>query len=334
MTSSFAVRDARLEDATAIEAIAAESWPDRDGLEYLPRVFESWVENDDARTLVAEVTDKSAVPDGAPAVAGIAQFTMLSAEEVWAQGMRVHPAYRGDGVGSRIVEAGFDWAHEQGATVARNMVFSWNGAGLGQSRATGFEPATELRFASPEPTAGADPSDHGPDDAEAVLDPAAAWRYWTHSDAREQLSGLAADDAETWAVRELTRDDLDAAAAGGAAASGEPTDDEGLGTIAIQHGDRTVAMAVRSRVDERRTEEGEEEGEQERIAIYGAAAWDDVNACASLTSAIAADAAAVGADQTRVLIPETVRHVSDLAACRVEIGDEPDFVLAADLTGR
>ena len=46
-----------------------------------------------------------------------------------------------------------------------------------------------------------------------------------------------------------------------------------------------------------------------------------------------ADAAAVGAEQCRILIPETPRCVSDGAYLRANISEEPDFVLAADLTG-
>jgi hypothetical protein len=33
-----------------------------------------------------------------------------------------------------------------------------------------------------------------------------------------------------------------------------------------------------------------------------------------------------------VLIPEGVRWVSDTAACRVAVSDEPDFVMRADLS--
>jgi hypothetical protein len=51
-----------------------------------------------------------------------------------------------------------------------------------------------------------------------------------------------------------------------------------------------------------------------------------------LRDAIAADAAEIGADRTRVLIPETVRFVSDGASLRANIAEEPDFLLAADLT--
>jgi hypothetical protein len=251
---------------------------------------------------------------------------MLSPDEGWAQALRVDPDFRGREISPNLTAAVHDWCRERGATVVRNLVFAWNGAGLGQSRVTGFEPATELRFASPEPDPDADPTDHGASDAVAVGDPAAAWRYWTHSDAREHLGGLAADDEETWALRELTRADLDRAA------------DDG-GAIAVRTDDGTVAMAVRSRIDRRTVDEddggaGEASGAEKTVVTYGATAWDDLEACAALASAIAADAAAVDADDTRVVVPETVRHVSDLAACRVEIGDEPDFVLAADVTDR
>jgi predicted GNAT family acetyltransferase len=286
--------------------------------DWIPEAFPEWVatDGDDQRTLVATV-------DGQ--VCGICQGVLLGPEEAWVQYLRVHPEYRGHGVSRRMTDRLLAWCRNRGAVVARNMVFVWNGAGLGQSRAIGFEPATELRFASPEPTADADPTEYGPDDTEAVVDPAAAWRYWSQSDAREHLRGLAADDEERWALRELTRSDLQQSADG--EIGGEPG-----GAIAIRSDEGTIAMAVRTRIDRRESDETDGAGEQ-RIAVYGATAWEDREACTALFSAIAADAAAIGAEETKVLLPETVEHVSDVAACHVEIGDEPDFVLAADLTG-
>lgn len=315
----FDVRAATSADAADIEAIAQQTWTDRDEDDYLPRVFEDWLESEPARTAVAEVADPDTVPGDAPGVAGIAQCVMLSADEAWAQGMRVHPAYRGAGVGSAIVADLFDWAQEQGATVVRNMVFSWNGAGLGQSRATGFEPTTEIRYVHPEPATGVDTLPTA-----ATVDPTAAWRFWTHSDAREYLRGLAGDDEESWSLRELTRADLEAAAEDDAA-------------IAVRTANGVQGMTLRSRIDQRSGDaedggDGEDEDDGPiTVAVYGAAAWDDVTAARTLFDAIAADAASVDADRTKVLVPETVRHVSDVAACRVPLADGPEFVLSKDL---
>jgi len=67
-------------------------------------------------------------------------------------------------------------------------------------------------------------------------------------------------------------------------------------------------------------------------AEYGLGAWENIDAARSLFAAIARDAADCGADETRVLIPETARYVTDAAATGVDISEEPDFVLGIDLT--
>lgn len=77
-----------------------------------------------------------------------------------------------------------------------------------------------------------------------------AWQYWTRSDAREPMPGLALDDDVTWAVAELTRPKL---------AAGEP--------IALV-GERTRGATVRLR-----TRHAEYRGTE--VADYAAVAWDD-----------------------------------------------------------
>jgi GNAT superfamily N-acetyltransferase len=302
MTGDVEIRPAELADYDDVVAFASDTWADRreDG-DYIPQVFEDWVESDGPRqrTLVADTGDD---------IAAIAQFVLLSEHEAWAQGMRTNPEYRGQGVGSTLVHAGFDWAREQGATVARNMVFSWNVMGLGHSRATGFEPATEFRWVHPEPDADAT-LEH-----ELTSDAHAAWQFWQDSAARDHLRGLTLHTGESWALSELTRDRLATAA-------------DRVTLQVVQDDAGTQGFAFRSRTYER-----EEDGEAQTYAEYGVAAWADQFACNSLLDAIAADAASVDADRTRVLIPETAAAVSDVAVTRTEIGEEPDFVMAADLT--
>ncbi|OYR69192.1 GNAT family N-acetyltransferase, partial [Halorubrum sp. E3] len=146
-------------------------------------------------------------------------------------------------------------------------------------------------------------------------DPNAAWAFWSDSDARDRLRGLALDPDESWACSQLTRERLATAA-----------DEDRL--LAVADADAVAGVAVRTRVTER-----EVDGETTRTATYGVAAWRDVDAAGALFDAVAADAAGVDADGARALIPETVEHVSDAAANRVSVAAEPDFVMCADLTG-
>jgi hypothetical protein len=187
------------------------------------------------------------------------------------------------------------------------MVFAWNVQGLGLSRAAGFEPEMEFRWAHPEPDPDAEPDTAVTDDRNA------AWTFWQRSTERDQLRGLGLHMGESWAVSEVTPERL-----------AQARDEESL--IVLEDGG-TVAMTYRVRVYER-----ERDGEQQTWAEYGAAAWADPDASRDLMAAIARDAAAADADFVRVLIPETPRAVSDVSLHRVEVADDPDFVMAADLT--
>ncbi|TKX75749.1 GNAT family N-acetyltransferase [Halorubrum sp. GN11_10-6_MGM] len=347
--TTVVVREARPADADAVAAFTGDTWGERHE-DYIPRVFPDWAASDDpdrgtfVATLPPEAVDADGIDDldgrasgdthvegdgtgaadaGEPeAVVGCIQGALLSEWEAWGQGIRVDPAARGHGVGTALSEAALGWARERGATVCRNMVFSWNVMGLGQSRAVGFEPETEVRFAEPEPDADAldGDADAATADGDAVApvadpDPNAAWAFWSDSDARDHLRGLALDPGESWACSQLTRERLAAAAAEGR-------------LIAVADAAAVAGFAVRTRVTER-----EVDGETTRAATYGVAAWRDVDAAGVLYDALAADAAEADADAARALIPETVEHVSDTGANRVPVAGEPDFVMCADLTG-
>ena len=81
---------------------------------------------------------------------------------------------------------------DHGATVARNMVFDWNSAGMAQSRTAGLQPVTAFRWAYPDPD---DTARRSTTQGLTIREDAdAAWRYWTHGDTREALDGLAVGD--------------------------------------------------------------------------------------------------------------------------------------------
>ncbi|EMA46792.1 GNAT family N-acetyltransferase [Halococcus saccharolyticus] len=301
--TDITIRQARPDDYEAVAAFTRETWADRDSGDYIPDIYHEWIagDGDSQRTFLADSGDD---------VAGICQGVLLSEHEAWAQGMRVNPDYRGEGLSTQLNDALFTWARERGATVVRNMVFSWNAAGLGGSRAVGFAPLCEFRWAHPEPDSDATL----PRAYTVVDDPDAAWSFWRRSDAQRALSGLALDDDESWAMSELTREGLHRAA------------DETRVFAVRREDDGTRAMAHRVRDYERETE-----GEIKHWTEYGVGAWTDLGAARALFRAISADAAAVGADRVRVLVPETPRHVSDVAAAHVDLGENPDFVLEAAL---
>ncbi|UVE50470.1 GNAT family N-acetyltransferase [Haloferax larsenii] len=304
------IRPARPEDYDAVAAFTRDTWADRDGSDYIPDIYHDWIAPDDPTqaTLLVDMGDETPSDD----IAAIAQMVMLSEYEAWAQGMRVAPAYREQGIATTLTHALFDWAREQGARRARNMIHSWNMPSLANARHVGFEPGVEFRWAMPEPDADAGRDSES--DYRVGDDADAAWALWTGSEMRTKLSGLALDPDESWALSELTRQRLHDAAA-----------DDRLFVVADE---RVAGFTHRVRTY---TREPEDEGEV-TWAEYAVAAWTDADACRALMDAIRRDAAAVGADRTRVLVPEALGWLSDVALARSDLAEEPTFVMEADLT--
>ncbi|ARS90318.1 GNAT family N-acetyltransferase [Natrarchaeobaculum aegyptiacum] len=306
------IRRATPDDYEAVVEMTSDLWADRGG-DYLPRIYHDWLEDgpgEGKKTFLAEIDGEAA---------GIVQAVMLSPDEAWFQSMRVSSGHRRQGVSQRLNEAIFAWAREQGATVGRVMIFSWNTASFAAARASGLEPVTEFRFAHPRPDSDAT----GPDSRTVSNDPTAAWRYWTHSDAREHLHGLGLDPGESWAMRELRPDDFERFA-----------DETALFAV---EGDGLSGVGYRTRTLERAVDDTEDpssgDRQTETIAEYGLGAWADVQSARALFAAISRDAAALEADRTRVLVPETARFVTDAAYAGAGLADESDFVLAVELTG-
>ncbi|MFB6197905.1 MAG: N-acetyltransferase family protein, partial [Halobacteriaceae archaeon] len=249
------IRQAELDDHEDVVGFTQDTW---DGGDYIPRVFKDWVESDGPRqrTLVADL-------DGE--VIGVMQMSRVSDYEAWAQGMRMNPEYRGLGISTQLSFGGFRWARDQGARIARNMVFSWNIMGLGQSRAVGFEPVAEFRWAEPEPDGEASLN------ASVTTDPDAAYGYWIHSTARERLSGLALHAEESWCVAELTRSTLQEAA------------NEDRLLVIEDNGIRGFTYQTRT------FERTDDDDNAVDWAEYGVGAWDDHRAARDLFSAIRQD---------------------------------------------
>lgn len=315
MTESVTIRPATLDDHDAVTEITANTWPDREGGDYLGRVYPEWLEAGDhpKRTLVADVDGRAVA---------IAQCVMLSATEAWGQGLRVHPDFRNQGLSHRLTRELFEWAIDSGATVVRVMVFAWNVAGLGQARSTGYRPVGSFRFVdvTPAESPGAldrlSDRDRFPDvvSADVVADPDVAWRTYQGSQADRYLGGLGMSPYESWAMQEVSPSLL------------HDRPDDAVIAVATDRGE--TGMSYRARTFDRT----DDDGNDLLIAEYGVATWSDITAGAAVFDAIAADAAAIGADRTRVVVPEDATLISDAAYLGGSLDDTPDFVLAADLS--
>lgn len=307
------VRPARPDDYDAVAAFTSDTWTDRGVDDYIGDVYHDWIADDDGETRQTFVADVGSDPPTTE-LGGIVQVTMLSPFEAWAQGMRVNPDVRGRGIAKRLSDATFRFAREAGASVVRNMIFSWNVASLGLTRDTGYDPGIEFRWVHPRPDADADSElrVEAGDDA----DPDAAWSFWTGSDVRTELRGLASDPEETWALSELTRERLHDAA------------DEGR--LFVVRAGGTRGFAYRNRTYDRENDDGE----TETWAEYAVGAWarDDEDAARAVVAAVSRDAASVDADRTRVLVPEGPQWVTDAAVARADVAEQPTFVMEADLT--
>jgi GNAT superfamily N-acetyltransferase len=86
------IRKARSSDKKAVVAFCAQIW---EGWDYLPRVWDQWLEDPFGAFLVAEMDGR---------VVGTDKITVLGPGEVWLEGLRVDPLYRGKGIAGALNE--------------------------------------------------------------------------------------------------------------------------------------------------------------------------------------------------------------------------------------
>jgi GNAT superfamily N-acetyltransferase len=124
----FSVRSGRADDREGIASWTRDtfSWGD-----YVGGAFDDWLADEDGRIFVAEA-------GGRPI--GMARVAMLSPEEAWSQGARIHPEYRRRGVGKALGDHIRRWAEGRGARVIRLAIENWNRPAQEHVRGMGFAP--------------------------------------------------------------------------------------------------------------------------------------------------------------------------------------------------
>jgi GNAT superfamily N-acetyltransferase len=105
------------------------------GHDYIPRVWDEWMKEGDARTFVVEV-------DGKPV--GMNRVKFLEDGSAWLEGARVHPDYRGAGLATSLGENSIRHARKHGRRVVRLVTNSHNHSALRQIARMGFRETTRM----------------------------------------------------------------------------------------------------------------------------------------------------------------------------------------------
>ncbi|MBI5961581.1 MAG: GNAT family N-acetyltransferase [Chloroflexi bacterium] len=121
------IRPAQPEDRLAIEAIAAQTW---DGEDYLPRVINQWLSDPSGGFYVADLHDQ---------VIGVAKLTRFDDGEWWMEGLRVDPAFHGQGIARILHHFVINQAHWRGSGVLRFSTGSDNEATFKLARESAFK---------------------------------------------------------------------------------------------------------------------------------------------------------------------------------------------------
>ncbi len=199
---SFELRQAVASDRSAIAAFTRGTfeWGD-----YVTDRFDNWLDASAGHLLVA-TADGEAV--------GLARGVLLSPRELWLHAARVHPVWRGKGIGGALNDELVAWGKAQGAVVVRLLIEDWNEAAQKQVLKAHYRPVSQWLFGKreisptdPNPMRNGGKRVPGPERLQAASRSEAepAFLAWSTSDlmrASRGLFGLA------WTWRRLTLDDL------------------------------------------------------------------------------------------------------------------------------
>lgn len=128
------IRPVQESDQSALEALVSEIW---DGHDYLPKVFQQWLndENGYFDVLTYENT-----------VIGVAKLTQFTDQEWWLEGLRIDPRYQGQGLARILHHYKVNQARQLGNGVLRFSTSSQNEAMQKLATETGFSVVSEFHY--------------------------------------------------------------------------------------------------------------------------------------------------------------------------------------------
>ena len=128
------IRRAKMKDKARIVEISSKIW---DGEDYLPHIFEKWVNEEGGEFTVITVDD---------VVAGCAKMTLLPHGVLWLEGIRVDTDYRGQGLGKKMADYQLKRAGEMGYKRLELGTFVENYESLAIIKKRGFEKVASFKF--------------------------------------------------------------------------------------------------------------------------------------------------------------------------------------------
>lgn len=187
--------------------------------DYVPDSFLGWLEEEGSHAMVAEVGGT---------VRALARVRLVSPNEAWAGGMRVHPDFRRMGLGAAVSRDLWTWATDHGAQVVRLLTEGWNEPAAAMVAAMGFRPVARWVRAD----RGIGDNSPFPDGNGGLrVKPPESLRPATSADIEAALMAWSAGGLERdshglgtfrWTWRRFDRDDVIAAARRNALWSGRP----------------------------------------------------------------------------------------------------------------
>jgi len=204
------IRQATQNDIPAIVSFTTNTfgWGD-----YVPDAIHDWIDDPDGMTMVA-------LDRGEPIA--VARTVLLTTNEAWGHGVRVHQAHRGTGVAGLLVEQLLAWVRTTNAQVIRLMVEDDNTSSIRHVKKVGFRRTVRMmRAVRSVGEATANPEGNGvrhtPSSLKAVRgktqDAPLAMSGWTSSEVGRAMRGLIGYGWQFHTMR--TSDVEEAARAGG-----------------------------------------------------------------------------------------------------------------------
>lgn len=276
------VRHAHPEDREDVLGFTSETW---DGWDYIPDVWNDWIEEGDLLVGVDRETDDRPV--------GVLHLLEVSEDEAWIEGLRVDPDYRREGVATRLIEVAVEKARDGSKEAVRCMVFGSNDEGIELFEDLGYGRVASLRharsFGFPYSTSLERDDD---EDFVGVIE---------GTDAYEDLGGLYVED---WKMRSIEGEGTDIP---------EDVDFDPL-YLRDEDGD-TVGACLPTGTRTNTTEE------QDRDELVMGFAWAKTRYITDLGLQMRTEARVEESDDVLAFVPDDSDYVNSLESAGYEVSD-------------